>query len=56
MVAAIILIAINLIGFGIHIGKHGQKRTGKYHAGYAFLATLLLFFLYYKAGIFNNFN
>lgn len=55
MVAATILIAMNLISFGVNIGRHGKKRTGKYDAGVAFLALALVLFLYYKAGIFNNF-
>lgn len=55
MVAAIILLAMNLISFGIHLGKHGQKKKGKYDAGVAFLALALVLFLYYKAGIFNHF-
>lgn len=55
MVAAIILIVMNLVSFGIHLGRHGQKKRGEYSAGVAFLAILLLFFLYYKAGIFDHF-
>tara|TARA_R110000772_G_scaffold62137_5_gene139687 strand:- start:17261 stop:17401 length:141 start_codon:yes stop_codon:yes gene_type:complete len=46
---------MNLISFGVHLGKHGQKKKGKYDGGVAFLALLLVLFLYYKAGIFNNF-
>ena len=53
MIAKIILIITNLIQLGIYIGKHGKTQKKEYNAWHYFIAIMVLFTLYYYAGIFN---
>lgn len=46
-----ILIGIQLIGFGIVLAKHGQKREGEHNAGMAFVVLCVTVFLVIMASI-----
>jgi hypothetical protein len=47
----IILIGIQLVGFGIILAKHGQKREGEHNAGIAFVAVCITIFLVIMSSI-----
>jgi len=54
-IAMLILLAINLMSLGIHLGKDGEPRDGYYSFGKMFLSFCIVMVLYYFAGLFDNF-
>lgn len=56
MIATIILIAINVMSLGVVLALHGKEKEGKYNFWLSLIATAFIFFLYYKAGLFNVFK
>lgn len=56
-IAALILVMIQVIGLGYEIAKHGEaKKERNYNAWVRLFAIVVLFTLYYYAGIFKSFN
>ena len=55
MIAAIILILLHLIGLGMKIEAHGRTKETKINAWHYLIAMIILFVLYYHAGVFNHF-
>jgi hypothetical protein len=49
----IILIAISLLGTGMQIAKHGERRDDKYNGGLALFADAMMFGLLYWGGFFG---
>ena len=43
------------MGLGVELANHGKERTGKYNFPLKLLAVGVLIWLYYNAGLFNNF-
>jgi hypothetical protein len=52
----IMYVVSNLITVGIHIGKDGEPKTGKYSAGCALIAVVVNFTLAYLGGVFRCFE
>ena len=50
----IIYFALNILGLGIVMAKHGEKREGNYSFYSAFSSMIITFTLLYLAGCFNN--
>ncbi len=53
MIAKIILIGAQLIRIGREIVKHKQSKNQEYNGWLKFIAVVIVFILYYFAGIFN---
>lgn len=45
-----------LISFGRDTALHGKEKKKKYDGWVSLIATIILFALYYNAGVFNSFN
>lgn len=56
MIATLIIIAVNLIYFGVHIAKHGQPKQETYNYKQYFITLIIIGILYYYAGLFDNFK
>lgn len=56
MVATIILLFLFFIDLLLNAHYHGKKKKGSYNFWISLLAVIIYLFLYYKAGIFNNFK
>jgi len=56
MISAVVIVSLLILKLGVAIAIHGQKRSGTYDAFPIFINVLLMMFLYYHAGLFNNFN
>lgn len=56
MVATIVLLVLLVLDLGFNLGKHGEPKDGKYNFWTTLLSVALILYLYYKAGLFNNFN
>lgn len=52
MIAKIILIVLNILGLGLAMGKHGEKKED-WNAWISLIALVIVFTLYYYAGVFN---
>lgn len=50
----ILYIGLNMIGFGVHLAKHGQPREDKYNAGTAFVSLMIEIGLLWWGGFFNG--
>ncbi len=55
MIWNLILIGLNLVGLGIAFGKHGESR-GTHNGWHSLIAIIIVFWCYYKVGIFNFIN
>ena len=54
MIANIIILSLGILSLGISLGKHGQKKKVKKHNGWtALIALIVMWILYYYAGIFD---
>lgn len=51
--AVYVLLALHLLDLGINLGKHGEPKDGKYNFYTSLIATGIVIFLYYKAGLFG---
>lgn len=50
----LIIAGMTLVSLGIHIAKHGESRSGEIYNGWTYaVATVVTFWLYWMAGIFN---
>lgn len=47
------LIIMTVLNLGIAMGKHGEVKVEKYHFGMQLLATAIMMFLMYSAGLFR---
>jgi hypothetical protein len=57
MIAIIILLVINLLQLGVAIGKHGESKSdSKHNFWHSLISVIIVFTIYYYAGLFNNFN
>ena len=56
MVATIVLLVLLVFDLGFNLGKHGEPKDGKYNFWITLLSVAIVLYLYYKAGLFNNFN
>jgi hypothetical protein len=56
MVATIVLLVLLVLDLGINLGKHGEPKSGEYNFWITLLSVAIMLYLYYKAGLFNNFN
>ena len=56
MIATIVLLVLLVLDLGINLGKHGEPKDGKYNFYTSLLCVAIILYLYYKAGLFNNFN
>lgn len=53
MIYQIVLLVLTCGSLLIHIAKHGEPRTGKFHAGYALFSVVLNIWLMYMGGFFH---
>lgn len=56
MIATIILLVLHVLDLGINLGKHGEPKKGNYNFWVSLICSAIIIYLYYKAGLFNNFN
>ena len=56
MIATIILLVLHVLDLGINLGKHGEPKSGNYNFWVSLICSTIIIYLYYKAGLFNNFN
>lgn len=56
MIATIVLLVLLVLDLGINLGKHGEPKGGEYNFWITLLSVAIMLYLYYKAGLFNNFN
>lgn len=56
MIAAICLLVLLVLDLGINLGKHGEPKDDEYNFWTTLLSVAIMLYLYYKAGLFNNFN
>ena len=55
MIATIIILFFHVIALGIHIAKDGEERRTEYSAIWQLCALIIIFILYYYAGLFDKF-
>lgn len=51
--AVYVLLTLHLLDLGINLGKHGEQKDGKYNFFTSLIASGIIIFLYYKAGLFG---
>jgi uncharacterized membrane protein len=56
MIAVKILMGLHLMSLGVSIAMHGQEKTGKHNAFVNLVGIIIVWTLYYFAGMFNGFN
>jgi uncharacterized membrane protein len=56
MIAVKILMGLHLMSLGVSIAMHGQEKTGKHNAFVNLVGIIVVWTLYYFAGMFNGFN
>lgn len=56
MIATIVLLVLLVLDLGINLGKHGEPKGDEYNFWLSLLSVTIMLYLYYKAGLFNNFN
>lgn len=56
MIATIILLVLLAVDLGISLAKDGEPKEGKYSFWVTLIAIALYVWLYYEAGLFNNFK
>lgn len=44
---------MHLLDLGFNLGKHGEQKDGEYNFFTSLIATGVVIFLYYKAGLFG---
>ncbi len=55
MISLIVILALNAMGLGVELANHGKERTGKHNFFLKLLVVGVFIWLYYNAGLFNNF-
>jgi len=50
----LIMLAIHFLFMGIHIAKHGERKTDFYNAWEATISTVIFFVLLYWGGFFDQ--
>lgn len=56
MISTIVIIALSFMSLGMHLVKHGENRCNeKYNFFYYLFATIVVYFPYYHAGLFDKF-
>ena len=56
MIATLVLLAFQFMGLGTHISRHGEKNKLKYNGWNKLIAIIIIFTLYYYAGLFDVFK
>ena len=51
--ATITILVLLVMSLGINLGKHGESETRTYNFWSSLINFLIMFWLYYHAGIFN---
>lgn len=49
-----LVLALWMIGIGLHLAKHGEPMDQKYNFFGRLFGVALLFFIFYKGGFFNG--
>lgn len=55
MIATIIIISLTIFNLGLELAKHGQPKEGEHNFLKNLIATLVTYFLYESAGLFDKF-
>lgn len=53
IICKIVLLAFLAMNLGIHLGKHGEPRTGRYNFWIELVAAATTLALYFGAGLFS---
>lgn len=51
--AVYVILGIYVLNLGLNLGKHGEPKDGEYNFFTSLIATGIMMFLYYKAGLFG---
>lgn len=55
LIYTLIIMALGALGLGNEMAKHGEEKTGKHNWWTTLGAMIVIWFLYYKAGLFDVF-